>query len=72
MARYGMELGYQVTLIKDATATFNPEGMEAARANSLVYANAILTTNELLAGFLSSLMAGRQSCSQAEKLLVSI
>ena len=28
-ARYGMELGYHVTLIKDATAAFNPEGMEA-------------------------------------------
>jgi nicotinamidase-related amidase len=47
-ARYGMELGYHVTLIKDATAAFNPEGMEAARVNSLLYAHAILTTNELL------------------------
>jgi len=47
-ARYGMELGYHVTLIKDATAAFNPEGMEAARVNSLLYAHASITTNELL------------------------
>jgi nicotinamidase-related amidase len=44
-----MELGYHVTLIKDATAAFNPEGMEAARVNSLLYAHASLTTDELLA-----------------------
>jgi nicotinamidase-related amidase len=29
-ARFGMELGYHVTLIKDATAAFEPEGMHAA------------------------------------------
>jgi hypothetical protein len=34
---------------KDATAAFNPEGIEAARVNSLLYAHATLTTNELLA-----------------------
>jgi len=28
-ARFGMELGYHVTLVKDATAAFNPEGMTA-------------------------------------------
>jgi nicotinamidase-related amidase len=48
-ARFGMELGYHVTLITDATAAFNPEGMEAARVNSLLYAHATFTTNELLA-----------------------
>jgi len=48
-ARFGMELGYHVTLVKDATAAFNPEGMEAARVNSLLYAHASITTNELLA-----------------------
>ena len=48
-ARYGMELGYHVTLITDATAAFNPEGMVAARVNSLLFAHANLTTNELLA-----------------------
>jgi nicotinamidase-related amidase len=47
--RYGMELGYHVTLIKDATAAFNPEGMEAFRTNGPMYAHAILSTDELLA-----------------------
>jgi nicotinamidase-related amidase len=48
-ARFGMELGYHVTLVKDATAAFNPEGMTAAQVNALLYAHSILTTNELLA-----------------------
>lgn len=48
-ARYGMELGYHVTLIKDATGAFNQEGMNAARINSQLYAHASILTNELLA-----------------------
>jgi nicotinamidase-related amidase len=47
-ARFGMELGFHVTLIKDATAAFNPEGMTAARVNAKLFAHAELTTNELL------------------------
>jgi nicotinamidase-related amidase len=48
-ARLGMELGYHVTLIKDATAAFSHEGMHAAHeVNGPVFAHAILTTNELL------------------------
>jgi nicotinamidase-related amidase len=47
-ARFGMELGYHVTLIKDATAAFNPEGMTAARVNAKLFAHAELTTDELL------------------------
>jgi len=47
-ARYGMELGYHVTLVKDATAAFNPEGMVAAETNAPMFAHAILTTKELL------------------------
>jgi nicotinamidase-related amidase len=47
--RYGMELGYHVTLVKDATAAFNPEGMVAAAINGPMYAHAIMTTEELLA-----------------------
>jgi nicotinamidase-related amidase len=47
--RFGMELGYHVTLIKDATAAFTPEGMHAAHAvNGPTFAHAILTTEELL------------------------
>jgi nicotinamidase-related amidase len=47
-ARYGMELGYHVTLVPDATAAFSPEGMVAAAINAPMFAHAILTTNELL------------------------
>jgi nicotinamidase-related amidase len=47
--RFGMELGYHVTLVKDATAAFSQEGMHAAHAiNGPTYAHAILTTGELL------------------------
>ena len=50
--RFGMELGYHVTLVKDATAAFSQEGMHAAHAiNGPTYAHAILTTEELLAQF---------------------
>jgi nicotinamidase-related amidase len=48
--RYAMELGYHVTLIKDATAAFSPEMMHAAHElNGPTFAHAILTTGELLA-----------------------
>jgi nicotinamidase-related amidase len=47
--RFGMELGYHVTLVKDATAAFSHEAMHAAHAiNGPTYAHAILTTDELL------------------------
>ena len=49
-ARFGMELGYHVTLIKDATAAFSHEGMHAAHeVNGPLFAHALLTTAELLA-----------------------
>jgi nicotinamidase-related amidase len=48
--RFGMELGYHVTLVKDATAAFDPAGMHAAhQVNGPRFAHAIVTTNELLA-----------------------
>jgi nicotinamidase-related amidase len=47
--RFGMELGYHVTLVRDATAAFSPEGMYAAHeVNGPTFAHAILTTEELL------------------------
>jgi nicotinamidase-related amidase len=46
--RYGMELGYHVTLVKDATAAFSAAGMKAAETNAPMFAHAILTTEELL------------------------
>lgn len=44
-----MELGYHVTLVRDATAAFGHEHMHAAHElNGPTYAHAILTTRELL------------------------
>jgi nicotinamidase-related amidase len=47
--RFGMELGYHVTLVTDATAAFSPEAMHAAHAiNGPTFAHAIVTTDELI------------------------
>ena len=46
--RFGMELGYHVTLIKDATAAESWEAMHAAELNGPTFAHAMLTTQELL------------------------
>jgi nicotinamidase-related amidase len=44
-----MELGYHLTLIKDATAAFSREGMYAVyEVNGPQFAQAILTTMALL------------------------
>jgi nicotinamidase-related amidase len=48
-ARFAMELGYHVTLVKDATAAYTAEMMHAAHEiNGPTYAHAMLTTNEVL------------------------
>jgi nicotinamidase-related amidase len=48
--KFGTELGYHVTLVRDATAAFSLEAMHAAHEiNGPNYAHAILTTSELLA-----------------------
>lgn len=47
--RFGMELGYHVTLVKDATAAYAWENMHAAHEiNGPTYAHAIVNTDELL------------------------
>ena len=47
--RFAMELGYHVTLVRDAAAAFSHEGMHAAfEVNGPTYAHAILTTADLL------------------------
>src|SRR6516162_2455607 len=49
-ARYAQELGYHVTLVRDATAAFSHEMMHAAHElNGPTYAHAILKTSELIA-----------------------
>lgn len=47
--RYAAELGYEVTVVKDATADYSEEMMHAAFDINLPnYANAIVTTSEVL------------------------
>ncbi|WP_395607296.1 isochorismatase family cysteine hydrolase [Pseudomonas sp. B22129] len=48
-ARYAVELGYHVTLVRDATAALSPELMHAAHdLNGPTYAHSIVTTAELV------------------------
>lgn len=50
--RFAMELGYHVTLVRDATAAFLPEMVHAAHElNGPTYAHAITTTDDLIAAF---------------------
>ena len=47
--RYGAELGYEVTVIKDATASYSEEHMHAALAVNIPnYATAVVTTGEVI------------------------
>jgi nicotinamidase-related amidase len=47
--RYAAELGYEVTVVRDATADYSEEMMHAAfEINMPNYANAIVTTDEVL------------------------
>ena len=47
--RYGAELGYEVTVVRDATADYSSEEMHAALdINIPNYANAIVSTEELI------------------------
>ena len=49
-ARFGMELGYHVTLVRDAIAAFSHEAMHAAlEVTGPSFAHSIVTTKELLA-----------------------
>ena len=47
--RYAAELGYEVTLVKDATADYSDEAMHAALdVNIPNYASAVVTTDEIV------------------------
>jgi nicotinamidase-related amidase len=51
-ARAAVDLGYHVTLVRDATAAFTPQAMHAAHdINAPSYAHAVVTTAEVLARF---------------------
>jgi ureidoacrylate peracid hydrolase len=52
--RYAAELGYEVTVVKDATASYSDEHMHAAlEVNLPNYASAIVTTDEILGSLAS-------------------
>jgi nicotinamidase-related amidase len=52
--RFAAELGYEVTMVKDATADYSTEEMHAAlHINIPNYASAIVTTNEIVASISS-------------------
>ena len=52
--RYAAELGYDVTVIKDATADYSDEQMHAALdVNIPNYASAVMTTDEIIASIAS-------------------
>jgi len=58
-ARFATELGYHVTLVKDATAAFSEEMMYAAHdLNGPTFAHAILTTAEVIAALPNSASFG--------------
>ena len=47
--RYAAELGYEVTVVRDATASYSDEHMHAALdINIPNYASAVVTTHELI------------------------
>jgi ureidoacrylate peracid hydrolase len=52
--RYAVELGYEVTVVRDATADYSDEMMHAALdVNMPNYASAIVTTKEVIASISS-------------------
>jgi nicotinamidase-related amidase len=54
-ARGGAELGYHVTLVRDATAAFSAEAMHAAHEISgATFAHAILTTDAVIAALVKT------------------
>ena len=54
-ARGGAELGYHVTLVRDATAAFSPAAMQAAHdLNGPTFAHAILTTDAVIAALVNA------------------
>ena len=53
--RFAAELGYEVTLVKDAIASFGHQEMEASlKFNMPAYANALVTTEQFLARLAAS------------------
>jgi nicotinamidase-related amidase len=67
-ARFAMELGYHVTLVRDATAAFTLELMHAAHElNGPTFAHAILTTRELVGTLISAAGCSAMSENQIQQ-----
>ena len=65
-ARCGAELGYHVTLVRDATAAFSPEAMHAAHEiNGPTFAHAILTTDAVIAALIEGVSCALHESSYA-------
>ena len=59
--RFAAELGYDVTMVKDATADYSDEAMHAALdVNIPNYASAVVTTDELIESMASLVAASVQ------------
>ena len=59
--RFAAELGYDVTMVRDATADYSDEAMHAALdVNIPNYANAVVTTSELVESISSLAEASAQ------------
>lgn len=57
--RYGVELGYEVTVVKDATASYSEREMHAAlEVNMPNYATAIVSTEEIVAAISGEVATG--------------
>ena len=60
--RFAVELGYEVTMVKDATADYSDEHMHAALVTNLPnYAGAIVTTGEIIEALSPQLRLGRSA-----------
>ena len=59
--RFGMELGYHVTLVKDATAAESWEEMHAAELNGPTFAHAIVSTSGIVAALATNGIQGEQT-----------
>jgi ureidoacrylate peracid hydrolase len=60
--RFAAELGYDVTMVRDATADYSDEAMHAALdVNIPNYANAVVTTSELVESMASLVEVSAQS-----------
>jgi ureidoacrylate peracid hydrolase len=54
ICRYAAELGYEVTVVKDATASYSDEHMHVAlEVNLPNYASAIVSTDEIVGALVS-------------------